>query len=373
VEEKPSKSKDVEKLKKDAKFAESMLNKTIEMQEKEIQNLKKKSEIEMEFVTKMSDKINSHLKENVEQLKNDKVRAGQKLEKELEFVTKISEGINSKLNQDISTQKEKQERLKAKLAREYENKMENRLNRRDTKKYMKIGGVVIASLIFAVSFFAIETFNYENYQVLESSYVISNLRGDTIDTWLTWRLADQTPIYVSIVNDIGYSEERIQIIKDALISDEFITVDSPNGEIVMYEGWNGALSQISADTKFNIPDRINVIESDIGAGDIVIKLTNMRNVDGFSGFTKSIADDENNQILKSEIIIYDADKLSDEELAKLVRHEFGHALGLGHSTASEDLMYPTIDMEYPFISQCNIQVLSELYDGSQESRVFCET
>ncbi len=169
------------------------------------------------------------------------------------------------------------------------------------------------------------------------------------------------------------------MIKDALLSDKIDKIDSSllgkgDGDSTLYYGWQSALSDASeTKTKFFIPNKIRINESELGEGEIIIRLTNLKNSDGFSGWTKSIADDTQNQILKSEIIIYEADKISDEDLVKLVRHEFGHALGLGHSTAKEDLMYETIDMKYPMISECDIQVLTALYDGSQSSRVFCET
>jgi predicted Zn-dependent protease len=63
--------------------------------------------------------------------------------------------------------------------------------------------------------------------------------------------------------------------------------------------------------------------------------------------------------------------LTDEELSTIVRHEFGHALGLGHSTAPEDLMAPNIDMTVPYISECNIDAIVNLYNGVQGSTV-CE-
>ena len=77
------------------------------------------------------------------------------------------------------------------------------------------------------------------------------------------------------------------------------------------------------------------------------------------------------KILKSFITIYDISNLNDEELSTIVRHEFGHAIGLGHSTAPEDLMAPTIDMTIPYISECNIAAINDLYSGIQGDTV-CE-
>ncbi len=60
-----------------------------------------------------------------------------------------------------------------------------------------------------------------------------------------------------------------------------------------------------------------------------------------------------------------------QQLQSVVKHEFGHALGLGHSTAPEDLMAPTIDMTIPYISQCNIEAIEDLYNGINGSTI-CE-
>ena len=114
---------------------------------------------------------------------------------------------------------------------------------------------------------------------------------------------------------------------------------------------------------------MNILTSEGGEGDIIITFSNLRDSDGYTGYTKAIVD--GNEILKSFITVYDVNNLNDEELETIVRHEFGHALGLGHSTASEDLMAPNIDMTVPYISECNIDAIVDLYNGIEGSTV-CE-
>ncbi len=206
--------------------------------------------------------------------------------------------------------------------------------------------------------------------------LIENLRGDTVDTWKSWRLIG-TSMNVNIVNPRGMDESKIDVIIDAITSDESINIDDsishkgPKGtSSSYYNGWSGALKQVSdIETKFNIPTNFNVNKSYDGEGDIIITVSNLKDSDGFTGYTKSIVD--GNEIVKSFITIYDVSNLTDEELSTIVRHEFGHALGLGHSTAPEDLMAPTIDMTIPYISQCNIAAIEDLYNGIQGSTV-CE-
>ena len=210
----------------------------------------------------------------------------------------------------------------------------------------------------------------------KTRHLIENLRGDTVDTWKSWRLVGTT-MNVNIVNARGLADEKIDIIEEAISSkkilqiDDSITHKGPKGmQSTYFAGWKGALENAnSEETLYNLPTDFNVIRSYGGEGDVIITLSNLRDSDGFTGYTKSIVD--GNEILKSFITIYDVSNLSDEELQTIVRHEFGHALGLGHSTAPEDLMAPTIDMTVPYISECNIDAIVDLYNGIQGSTV-CE-
>jgi len=43
-----------------------------------------------------------------------------------------------------------------------------------------------------------------------------------------------------------------------------------------------------------------------------------------------------------------------------------------HSTAPEDLMYPSIQSDHRYISECNIDAITELYAERQTSQVVCE-
>ena len=210
----------------------------------------------------------------------------------------------------------------------------------------------------------------------KTKHLIENLKGDTVDTWKSWKLVGTT-MNVNIVNAKGIPDEKVDVIKNAIASEEVIEIDDWltgkgfRGESSeYYVGWAGALNKIENNTTFQVPKKFNIIESSTGEGDVIITLSNLKDTDGYTGYTKSIV--ENNEILKSFITIYNTSNLTDEQLSTIVRHEFGHALGLGHSTATEDLMAPTIDMTFPYVSECNVAAINDLYNGREGTHTVCE-
>lgn len=207
-------------------------------------------------------------------------------------------------------------------------------------------------------------------------YLVENLQGDAINTWISWDIVPGQVLHVNIVNQAHIPEEKINVIKGAILSKSTISLDnsifkeSAGGSSTYYLGWEGAIaSENGVATKYYLPANFDVTVLQQDVGDVTIYLMREQSPDGLSGLTKNVAD--GNQILRSKITIFEADKLSDNQIAAVMRHEFGHALGLAHSGASYDLMHATIQTNYPYISACDMQALSSLYDGDESSQIIC--
>jgi len=211
---------------------------------------------------------------------------------------------------------------------------------------------------------------------MKTKYFTENLRGDTIDTWKSWRLVDST-LHINILKSPRVTDHQLQVIENAITSektekfDDSLVHKGPKGtKSTYYVGWAGALKEAAKEkTQYNIPTNFEFVGTSGGEGDIIITLSNIKDTDGYTGYTKSVTEDT--EILKSFITIYDISNLSDDQLETIVRHEFGHALGLGHSTATEDLMAPTIDMTIPYITDCNIDAIVNLYNAKSDSQTVC--
>lgn len=236
---------------------------------------------------------------------------------------------------------------------------------------------VIPAMMFATMGIGTDLFEQEPVEpsTFNSKYLTENLRGDENETSKHWIKMTDASLSISIINLANLSEQKIQTIKETILSSKVHEIDDTlnhkmsKGTSNYYVGWQEALSSIQEETKYPIPKNFKIIGLGSDA-DITITLSPLQDSDGYAGITRSMTDGD--QILKSKITIFNAKYLSDAGLSTIVRHEFGHAIGLGHSSAPEDLMYPTIESNYPYISDCNISSIIHLYDGNVDDKVICE-
>jgi hypothetical protein len=249
---------------------------------------------------------------------------------------------------------------------------------------MQILIIVVIGLVvfgFALDFLAVQktvSIIEENAQTkpLKTQYLVQNLKGDAMETFYAWEPRDKIEIY--IVDEDNISKEKIDAIKRAIVSTDIYEIDSSlvfkgdEGEFTYYwVGWKGAADHIREVRGIENP--LEIIFTDKDNADVTITLTNSKDGNGNSGVTNSLVNDAERTILRSDVIIYEADQLSAELLEIIIRHEFGHVAGLAHSTAPEDLMYPVIQTPAPYISECDVQALLHLYTGGKTSQVICES
>lgn len=348
---------------------------------------REKTKIIAANIKKLAATVDS-LRDRLKSSPNDTNQEIRELKQEKEILQKINQNLEKNQNPHQSIyapdhdklELEQEKLLLSKTIKAVEEK-----NLRLGKRHVVIVAVFVAAIGAIVAGYSVYVVQLtgEQFRVpvnpANTGYVIQNLRGDTIDTWLSWRLVSGAALHVNVPNSEKYPE-KIELVREVVESEKSIEIDDSllhkgfsGATSTYYVGWAGALKRASEEqTQYFIPSSLQVIESKTGEGDITITLTNDKSGDGYSGFTRSIADDSQNQILKSEITIYEADKLSDEEFKAILRHELGHAFGLAHSTAPEDLMHHTIMTQFPYISDCDIDAIVKLYDGGKTSQVICE-
>ena len=232
---------------------------------------------------------------------------------------------------------------------------------------------------FALDYLAVQktvSIIEENVQTkaLRTQYLVQNLKGDAMETWYAWQPRDN--LKIQIVDEDNFPKEKIDAIKKAIMSTETIEIDNSlvfKGDEGTYSkywvGWKGVVDHLRELRGIETPMEITFTDKD--DADIIITLTNSKSGEGLSGLTNSLVNDEERTILRSYVTIYEVDKLSNEHMEIIIRHEFGHVAGLAHSTAPEDLMYPVIQTPAPYISECDIDALLHLYTGGKTSQVIC--
>lgn len=212
---------------------------------------------------------------------------------------------------------------------------------------------------------------------MSTYYIVENVRGDTIGINTHLSVLDDS-VSIRIDDKIGLEKSKIDSIKNSILSEEIVKLSGSvthktrsDSTSTYYIGWAGALKSLPETTKHQIPQSLTFSNNE--NAHIVIELVRYVTPDGYDGITRAVLSDDRQSIQKAHITIYGADKKSKSELETIVRHEFGHALGLKHSTDPDDLMYPTIVSAYPFISECDLEGLLFLYNGTFQEEYECKS
>ena len=187
----------------------------------------------------------------------------------------------------------------------------------------------------------------------DGSYIVvpphTNVRA-----FLPWKTLDDKTLYVSIIKQTPLSPDQEESIKKAIVGHGTVKSD----DTTTYVSWKEALQNKSEyESGILMPTNIVLVSDNNEEANVAIWVTDQKNPI-FSGYAANVI--EHNTIVKSNIIIYDINNLTGPEISSIVRHEFGHALGLRHSDFADDLMFGMVPVP-SYISERNIASLLSLY------------
>lgn len=169
----------------------------------------------------------------------------------------------------------------------------------------------------------------------------------------SWKESTDNKIPVLIIRDAKVSETQVDIVEDAINSKEV------KNSRTLFLGWNEGIKEISESFGVNVPTLEIQYKLDRTEA-ITIFLKDKPNQNGYNGYT-NLFYDENGKIQRALVTIYNTDELNKIELESIVRHEIGHALGLGHTNVENDLMQEKININYNAISLLDLQALALVY------------
>jgi hypothetical protein len=214
---------------------------------------------------------------------------------------------------------------------------------------------------------------------MKSNFLTSNTDTDKTDATASWNLTPSDSLTVNLLNSDLLTVEQynavvyvITSVDSIELNDDFFNKENSDSKSKYYLGWTGALNEAQKNKSVNtIPSNYNILRSSVGDGDITIQFSEQKDPLGYSGYTQSIL--QNDVIVQSRITIYDVDHMRISDLTTIVRHEFGHALGLDHSSTPDDLMAPIILTALPYISECDVYDVQVLYGGDEYANNACTT
>jgi len=211
---------------------------------------------------------------------------------------------------------------------------------------------------------------------MQGQFTLQDSSGKILKTISREKISSESRIFIK--NELKYPEEKINAIKEAILSfervqvpNEYLEIEPRNGTTPYFKGWLGAVSYVFEEYDLlDEPIDVKFLDSEENA-EIIFILTDKRSGDDNYAFTNTIVDEQTHQTVQATIVIYNFDDLESDEIETITRHELGHALGMGHSTDPKDLMYPLLETEYPYISPCNVIGLLQVFQEILDTTVVC--
>ena len=170
-----------------------------------------------------------------------------------------------------------------------------------------------------------------------------------------WGEVKDNKIPVLVIRDAKVSVKQVDIVE------YIINAKEVNSKRTLFLGWNEGIKKVSESFGVEVPTlqvqyTLNSTEA------IIIHLMDKTSNEGYDGYT-NLFYDQNGKIQKAFIRIYNVDELNNIQLKIIIRHELGHALGLGHTNSKNDLMQSIINMNYNAISMLDLKALAHIYYG----------
>lgn len=157
-------------------------------------------------------------------------------------------------------------------------------------------------------------------------------------------------ISVLILRDAAVQPYKIDIIEEVIKSDND---EQPS---TTFTSWNNAIKNTNAQFNSQIPAlQIGNIQNQ-NYITIYLKEETNPNYDGFTELTY-----KDGKIQSAFVSIYDSDEMTPMQLNMLIRHELGHALGLGHITEKPSIMNSIIYPQAKLITMFEMQLFLTVY------------